>query len=68
MLSRWLRAQGDKSFEIRTAKEFNIAVARLGGFLARKSDGMPGTKTTWQGLRSLEVLVLGYKLAAQHEM
>ena len=68
VLRRWLRSQGDKSTEIYTARDFNIAVARLGGFQGRKSDGMPGTKTTWQGLRNLEVLVLGYKLAAQHEM
>jgi hypothetical protein len=68
VLRRWLRSQGDKSSKIRTARDFNIVVARLGGFQGRKSDGMPGTKTTWQGLRNLEVLVLGYKLAAQHEM
>jgi hypothetical protein len=68
VLGRWLRCQGDKRVELRTARDFNIAVARLGGFQGRKSDGMPGTKTTWQGLRNLEVLVLGYRLAAQHEM
>lgn len=63
VLSRWLQSQGDKCCNIRTAREFNIAVARLGGFLGRKSDGMPGTKTTWQGLRNLEMLLLGYRLA-----
>lgn len=68
VMRRWLRLQGGKSTEIHTARDFYIAVARLGGFQGRKSDGMPGTKTTWQGLRNLEVLVLGYKLAAQHEM
>lgn len=26
-------------------------IAQLGGFLARKSDGEPGVKTIWQGLR-----------------
>lgn len=68
VLSRWLRRQGDKNHAIRTAREFCIAVARLGGFLGRKSDGMPGTKTTWQGLRKLETLVAGYLLARQTEM
>jgi hypothetical protein len=63
VLSKWLEAQGDKLYEIRSAREFNIAVARLGGFQGRKSDGMPGTKTTWQGLRNLEMLVLGHRLA-----
>jgi hypothetical protein len=26
-----------------------VAVARLGGFLARKHDGMPGWQTIWRG-------------------
>lgn len=65
VLSRWLRSKGEKHCEIRTLREFNIGVARLGGFLGRKSDGMPGTKTTWQGLKSLETLVQGYRLAAR---
>ena len=68
IMSQWLRSQGETHYSIRTVRQFVIAVARLGGFLGRKSDGMPGTKTIWQGLRSLEMLVLGYRLAAQHEM
>lgn len=68
VMSFWLKSKGDKQWQISTASQFNIAVARLGGFLGRKSDGMPGTKTTWQGLRQLEALVLGYRLATQHEM
>jgi hypothetical protein len=28
-------------------------IARVGGFLARKSDGEPGTKTIWEGLRDV---------------
>ncbi len=31
-------------------------VARLGGFLARKSDGEPGVQTIWRGLRRLDDL------------
>jgi hypothetical protein len=38
-------------------------IARLGGFLARKGDGEPGVKTIWRGLRRLEDLVEGWKLA-----
>jgi len=30
-----------------------VMIARLGGFLARKSDGEPGVKTIWRGLRRL---------------
>ena len=28
-------------------------IAQLGGFLGRKSDGEPGVKTIWQGLRRI---------------
>ena len=31
-------------------------VAKLGGFLARTSDGEPGVQTIWRGLRRLEDL------------
>jgi len=30
-----------------------VMIAKLGGFLARKSDGEPGVKTIWRGLRRL---------------
>lgn len=35
-------------------------IAQLGGFLGRKSDGEPGVKTIWRGLKDL-VVVLKYK-------
>lgn len=40
-----------------------IWIARLGGFLARKKDGMPGTTTLWRGWKRLSDLVQGWKLA-----
>src|SRR6202012_1395840 len=30
-----------------------VAIARLGGFLARKNDGAPGWQTIWRGWQSL---------------
>jgi Transposase Tn5 dimerisation domain/Transposase DNA-binding len=41
-------------------------IARLGGFLARKGDGEPGVKTIWRGLRRLNDLVTGWRLASSH--
>jgi hypothetical protein len=32
-------------------------IAQLGGFLGRKSDGEPGVKTLWRGMRRLEDIV-----------
>jgi hypothetical protein len=39
-----------------TLREFWRAVARLGGFLARKSDGDPGWQTLWRGWLKLQDL------------
>ena len=35
-------------------KEFIVMIAQLGGFLSRKSDGDPGVKVIWRGLKRLE--------------
>jgi hypothetical protein len=40
-----------------------VMIARLGGFLARKSDGQPGVKTIWRGLRRLHDIAQGWQLA-----
>lgn len=39
-----------------TLRQFWHAVARLGGFLARKSDGAPGWQTLWRGWLKLQDL------------
>ena len=46
-----------------TNRDFLRGVARLGGFLARKSDGDPGWQTIWKGWFVLMILVEGYELA-----
>lgn len=40
--------------QITTAREAYHAIARLGGFLARKHDGDPGWQTLWRGWRVLD--------------
>jgi hypothetical protein len=40
-----------------------IAIARLGGFVARKRDGLPGWLTIWRGWQKLVALAEGYMLA-----
>lgn len=47
-----------------TAYRFRREVARLGGFLARKSDGEPGWQTLWHGWRDLELIVTGASLSS----
>lgn len=39
------------------------AIAKLGGFQARPSDGDPGWLTLWRGWQTLMILVRGYELA-----
>ena len=48
-----------------TAGEFYREMAKLGGFIGRKSDGEPGWITIWRGWRKLHMLVRGSELAAQ---
>jgi hypothetical protein len=40
-------------------------IARLGGYLARKNDGPPGTITLWRGWKRLADLTVGWNLATQ---
>jgi len=40
-----------------------VAIARLGGFLARKSDGPPGWLSIWRGWHMLTAMVQGFLLA-----
>lgn len=50
--------------DIKTVKCVALAVGKLGGHLNRNSDGMPGLKTLWLGMRKLIDLVEGVKLAS----
>jgi len=48
---------------LNTLRDFMRAVASLGGFLGRKSDGEPGWKTIWRGLETLLVALRGFRAA-----
>ena len=48
-----------------TVREFWHAVAQLGGFLARHSDGDPGWQTLWRGWWKLDLMTLGASLATK---
>ena len=45
-----------------TLREAMRMVASLGGFLGRKSDGEPGTKSLWLGLQQLDVMTEMWKI------
>jgi hypothetical protein len=46
-----------------TLGTFWTEVARLGGYLARRHDGLPGWRTIWKGWLSLQALLEGVHLA-----
>ena len=45
-----------------TIKQAVRWIAQLGGFLARKSDGQPGSMTLWRGLQRLNDIVESWKI------
>jgi Transposase DNA-binding/Transposase Tn5 dimerisation domain len=50
-----------------TQSTFWIAVARMGGFIGRKSDGMPGWQTIWRGWQRLQWMSEGLEIFNQFE-
>lgn len=52
---------------IPSVKEAVRWIAQLGGFLARKNDGSPGTKTLWRGLQQLNAMTEMWQLFQQQE-
>ena len=48
-----------------TLKDYLILLARLGGFLARKGDGMPGPEVLWRGWRNLNDAMVTLRIASE---
>jgi hypothetical protein len=49
--------------ELKTVRDVVRELAKLGGFLARKSDGEPGWQTLWHGIEKFQLLLQGAELA-----
>ena len=45
-----------------TLAQATVMVAKLGGFLARKRDGDPGTETMWRGLQRLDDITATWQI------
>ncbi len=56
-------AQTGQSPDQMTVGAFWKAVAQMGGYLARHSDGPPGWKTLWKGWLRVQTLLVGVHLA-----
>jgi hypothetical protein len=46
-----------------TNREAILIIARIGGHLGRKCDGMPGVRVVWKGIRDLGLMLDGYLLS-----
>jgi hypothetical protein len=62
MLCR-LRKHLAKKTESLSVREFYRELAKLGGFIGRKSDGEPGWITIWRGWQKFHLMIRGYELA-----
>jgi hypothetical protein len=63
VLKQWQLKNGKVVNPEMTVREAVRLIAQLGGFLARKSDGEPGSMTLWRGLQRLSQMTQGYQLA-----
>jgi hypothetical protein len=50
------------NIKLKTVRDFWRALARLGGFIGRKSDREPGWQTIWKGYRRLQDMLTGANL------
>ena len=63
VLNQWQLTKGKVPNQEMTVREAVRLIAQLGGFLARKGDGEPGSMTLWRGLQRLSLMTQGYLLA-----
>jgi hypothetical protein len=48
-----------------TMQEFLIIVSQLGGYINKKSQGPPGSKTIWRGMNRFEMIVQAFQIYSQ---
>jgi hypothetical protein len=67
--ARWIAmlkaARNNRNVKLQTVGEFYRELAKLGGFIGRKSDGEPGWITIWRGWQKLYLMVRGAELVGR---
>lgn len=48
-----------------SAKEYFLAIARIGGYLDRSNDPPPGWKIIWRGFKKIQTMAVGYEAATK---
>jgi hypothetical protein len=61
-----LQAKFQDLKEKKDAQSYLVAIAKLGGFLARKGDGHPGWITLWRGFSRLHAMEDGFRLGMSY--
>jgi hypothetical protein len=59
-----LAKDGNKKPPIRNLSHYLTKIAKLGGYLDRKSDPPPGNVVMWRGLSRLTDIEFGYLIAS----
>ena len=62
------RLKPDKECRVaqpKTLSRYLTRLAKLGGYLARKNDPLPGNTVMWRGLTRLTDIVLGIRIARE---
>ena len=60
ILKRWITLiKRVLNVKLETVRDFWRCMARLEGFIGRKSDGEPGWQTIWKGYRRLQDMLMG---------
>ena len=50
---------------VATVRDFCVALGKLGGFRPTKRQPLPGERTLWTGLRNLQAVTLGFRIAKE---
>ena len=65
----WVVCYGEEALNNKPSLgEFVIKVAEVGGFLARKADGVPGPQAIWQGLTRVRDFTLAWQVFSKKQM
>ena len=64
----WVVCYGEEALNNKPSLgEFVIKVAEVGGFLARKADGVPGPQAIWQGLTRVRDFTLAWQVFSKKQ-
>jgi hypothetical protein len=64
----WVVCYGEEALNNKPSLgEFVIKVAEVGGFLARKADGVPGPQAVWQGLTRVRDFTLAWQVFTKRQ-